>query len=177
MQRVSGSRESAGTALLSWWRRCERMPFGAHLFRFILGFTVPYSTSVHPRVLTLAPGHVKVGMRDHRAVRNHLGSVHAIALANLGELASGLAMTAAMPARVRGIVRSISVEFSKKARGALVAECRVMFPEVTGDTDLEVRSEIRDEAGDLVSTVRVLWRLGLVPGAQSAASASASPGA
>jgi len=150
------------------------MPFGKQVFRFVLGRTVPYSTSIRPTVLALSPGHAKVGMRDHHAVRNHLGSVHAIALANLGEFASGLAMTAGMPGHVRGIVRSIAVEFSKKARGALVAECRVTFPEVAGDTDLEVRSEIRDEAGDLVTTVRVLWRLGLVPGARSA-EATAAP--
>jgi len=116
-------------------------------------------------VLALAPGHAKVALRDRRAVRNHLGSVHAVALANLGELASGLAMTASLPAGVRGIVRSITIEFTKKARGTLVAESRVTLPEVTGDTDFEVRAEIRDERAEVVATVRVQWRLGLTPAA------------
>ena len=114
-------------------------------------------------VLTLEPGHTKLALRDRRAVRNHLGSIHAIALANLGELASGLAMTTALPAGVRGIVVRIECEYGKKARGSLVAETRVIAPEVRGDIDHEVRAEITDASGAIVATVRVHWRLGLVP--------------
>lgn len=159
------SRPSPGEQLLSRWRTCEKLPFGRALFGWVVANTVPYSGSIGATVLALAPGHAKIALRDRRAVRNHLGSVHAVALANLGELASGLAMTAALPAGVRGIVRSITIEFSKKARGTLVAESRVGLPEVTGDTDFEVRADIRDGGGDVVATVRVQWRLGLTPAA------------
>ena len=148
--------------MLALWRRCERLPFGRAIFATVFGRMVPYSASVGAHVLTLEPGHARLVMRDRRALRNHLGSVHAVALTNLGELTSGLAMTTALPAGVRGIVRSLGVEFTKKARGTLVAECRVIVPEVAGDTDFEVRAEIRDTRGDLVATVRVQWRLGLL---------------
>src|SRR5262249_21884352 len=109
----------------------------------------------------LEPGHVKLALRDRRAVRNHLGSIHAVALANLGELASGLAMTTALPANVRGIVLGLDAAYAKKARGTLVAEARVSVPEVQGDQDLDVLAEISDAAGAIVATVRVRWRLGL----------------
>jgi acyl-coenzyme A thioesterase PaaI-like protein len=156
---------ASGARLLSLWRRCERLPFGRAIFAMLFARTVPYSGSLGATVLELEPGRAKVALRDRRAVRNHLGSIHAVALTNLGELASGLAMTAGMPAGVRGIVRSLGTDFTKKARGTLLADCRVSFPEVTGDTDLEVRAEIRDGTGDVVAMVRVQWRLGLVPGA------------
>jgi acyl-coenzyme A thioesterase PaaI-like protein len=168
MREPAGSRPSASSRLLAWWRRCEGLPFGRALFALVLRVAVPYSASIDPAVLVLVPGHAKVALRDHARVRNHLGSIHAVALTNLGELTSGLAMTAALPATMRGIVRSITTDFAKKARGTLVAESHVSLPAVTGDTDFEVRAEIRDAGGDIVATVRVLWRLGLAPAAATA---------
>jgi acyl-coenzyme A thioesterase PaaI-like protein len=152
---------AAGERLLSLWRRCAGLPFGRALFQVLFGRTVPYSASIGASVLELSPGHAKLVLRDRRAVRNHLGSIHAVALTNLGEMASGLAMTAGLPAGVRGIVLRIETVYLKKARGTLVCDCRVDVPEVTGDLDHDVRAEIRDAGGDIVATVRVTWRLGL----------------
>ena len=155
------SKPAPGEQLLAMWRRCERLPFGRAVFGLMLRGYVPYSTSIGATVLALEPGHVRVALRDRRAVRNHLGSIHAVALTNLGELASGLAMTGALPPGVRGIVRRIETDYLKKARGTLVAESRVIVPAVTGDTDFDVIAQIRDTSGDVVATVRVKWRLGL----------------
>jgi hypothetical protein len=40
---------------------------------------------------------------------------------------------------------------------------------VTGDLNHEVHAEIRDVGGEIVASVRVVWRLGLVPGASGQA--------
>ncbi|MEY4374529.1 MAG: hypothetical protein RL760_695 [Candidatus Eisenbacteria bacterium] len=160
---MSQPRRAPGAGVIELWNRCAPLPFGRRLFSLLLGLQVPYSGALGATVLELGPGHARVRLADRRGVRNHLGSVHAVALTNLGELASGLAMTAALPAEVRGIVRGITIAFDKKARGTLVAESHVTVPAVTGDTEFEVTATIRDEAGDTVATVRVQWRLGLVP--------------
>jgi acyl-coenzyme A thioesterase PaaI-like protein len=154
-----------GQRVLEMWRRLSPLPFGRELFMLAFGRVVPYSGALGARVLELEPGRVRIELRDRRGVRNHLNSIHAIALANLGELASGLAMTSALPAHVRGIVLSISAEYGKKARGTLVATADVTVPQVTGDADFDVRADIRDAAGETVATVTVRWRLGLVPAA------------
>jgi len=159
---VSRPPVSPAERLLGTWRACARLPFGRALFAFVLARLVPYSATTGARVLALDRGSAKLALRDRRAVRNHLGSVHAVALTNVGELASGLAMLTSLPVGVRGIVRRIETTYLKKARGPLVAESRVTPPVVTGDTDFEVSAEIRDGSGDVVADVRVSWRLGLV---------------
>jgi len=158
---VSRPPVSPAERLLGTWRACARLPFGRVLFGFILSRMVPYSATIGARVLALEAGAAKLALRDRRAVRNHLGSVHAVALTNLGELTSGLAMLTALPVGVRGIVRRIETTYTKKARGPLVAESRATPPVVTDDTDFEVRAEIRDGSGDVVAEVLVSWRLGL----------------
>lgn len=163
MSEASARREAPGQRVLALWRRCEHLPFGRALFGLLFGAMVPYSGSLGATVLALEPGHARLALRDRRAVRNHLGSVHAVALTNLGELASGLAMTTAMPPGVRGIVLRIESAYEKKARGTLVAESRVIVPDIKGDTDHEVRAEIMDASGATVATVHVHWRLGLLP--------------
>lgn len=124
---------------------------------------VPYSGSIGARVEALAPGSAALSLRDRRAVRNHLGSVHAIALVNLAELTSGLAMMSGLPATVRGIVTGLSITYHKKARGPLMATSVVQVPEVTGPTEFVVTATIHDASGEAVAEASVQWLLGPVP--------------
>lgn len=156
---MADPRASQGPRLLLLWQRLSRWPGGPRLFSRLLGHRVRYSATIGARVEELAPGRARLRMADRRAVRNHLGSVHAIALANLGELASGLATLTALDEGVRGIVLSLSVDYHKKARGTLVCEARSAPPTPLEPQDYEVRADINDSEGDVVATVRVLWRL------------------
>ncbi|HET9328418.1 MAG TPA: DUF4442 domain-containing protein [Candidatus Eisenbacteria bacterium] len=149
--------------VLALWRSLSGLPFGPSLFMFVFGRMVPYSGALGARVRRLEPGQVQLELADRRGIRNHLDSIHAIALANLGELASGLAMTTGLPAGVRGIVLGIDARYLKKARGTLSVDCAVTVPEVRESTDFEVHAEIRDAANDPVSRVTVRWRLSPVP--------------
>ena len=147
----------------SLWRTHSPHPGGRWLFARIFARTVPYSASTRPSVRRLEPGYAEVSIPDRRANRQHLGSVHAIALMNVAEMASGLAMTAGLPAGVRGIVREMRMEYMKKARGTITAVSRVAIPTVTADQDFDVTADCLDPSGAVVARATVRWRLGLTP--------------
>ncbi len=146
--------------LLILWNRLGRHASGRWLFNRLLARAVPYSGSIAPEVRQLSPGFVDVGMKDRRNLRNHLDCIHAIALANLGELASGLAMLSALPASTKAIVTHIEMEYRKKARGYLTATSMAEPPSnIQKPIDVLVHTEIKNQAGVVVAIAHVLWRL------------------
>lgn len=142
-----------------WWKRLSRVPFGRTLFSMMIGRVVPYTGSIGARCEELGPGYARWTLRDRRSVRNHLRSVHAVALVNLAEVSSGTAMLTALPPGIRGIVTGLEIKYLKKARGLLTAEGRGVVPEVRGRTDVDATAEIKDASGELVATAKVHWRL------------------
>jgi acyl-coenzyme A thioesterase PaaI-like protein len=141
------------------WRRLAPLPGGRTLFSLLIGYLTPYSGTIGARVEDLAPGYCRAVLRDRRRVRNHLASVHAIALANLSELASGLAVLAGLAPDVQGILTGFTISYEKKARGRLTAECRVSGLEVTAERVQEAPVTVTDAAGDVVAQATARWRL------------------
>ena len=156
---MAKSLDAPGGKIALWWKRLSRFPGGRTVFSILIGRMAPYTGSMGARIQELGPGYSRWTLRDRRGVRNHLNSVHAVALVNLAEVASGTAMLTALPPGTRGIVTGLSMQYLKKARGTLTAECRCAVPQVNGEASYDVHADIRDAGGDVVAKGTVNWLL------------------
>ena len=142
------------------WDKLAAVPGGKRAFSAVVGRMAPYTGSIGASVVELSPGWSKVLLRDRRAVRNHLQSVHAIALANLAELCGNVAMAYTLPDDARFIVAGLSIEYLKKARGTLTAEATLAPPATSERREYEFESTIRDASGDEVARAKARWLVG-----------------
>jgi acyl-coenzyme A thioesterase PaaI-like protein len=103
-------------------------------------------------------------MADRRAIRNHLDCVHAIALANLAELAGNVALAYSLPDDARFIVSGMTIEYSKKARGTITASGESPVPRGASRAQLDVLVTLRDAGGDEVARATLRSLVGPKPG-------------
>ncbi|MCA9540875.1 MAG: DUF4442 domain-containing protein [Myxococcales bacterium] len=155
--RIQPNRES----LISLWQQANRLPGGKAIFSKLAAQMAPYTATIGARIEHLEPGHARTSMADRRAVRNHLNCVHALALANLAEETSGLAMLSGLPSGLRGIIYRFEIDYLVKARGTIYGEAHAPeVPEEDGAGDYGVDVALRDEAGTVVCRARFFWRIG-----------------
>ena len=140
----------------------QNVPGGYWILSRMVGFAVPYSGTMGANILEMNPGSALVSLPDRRKVRNHLNSIHALALGNLGELTANLALITLCPEGGRFIVTRMETDYLKKARGELQCTCDI-------PTDLPwetiertaATADITDASGEVVTRVTVYWKLGI----------------
>lgn len=145
---------------LDLYRRISRWPLGHWLFTRAVCLRAPYFSSIRPRIELLEPGRCVVTFKQRRAVQNHIGTVHAIALCNAVELAAGLVTEASLPPSMRWIPKGMDVEYVAIARGRMTATARPEIAAAESDEayELPVRVEIVDASGTAVMRARVrMW--------------------
>lgn len=137
------------TPLLSLYNRLQRWPAGTWLFSRAVCFKAPYFASIAPRITRLEHGRCEGTLADRRKVRNHIGTVHAIAMCNLAELTAGLMVDASLPADMRWIPKGMDVKYQAKALGTLKAVATPVLSIVSAADgyDLPVKVSVTDAAG------------------------------
>jgi acyl-coenzyme A thioesterase PaaI-like protein len=136
---------------LSLFRKLGRSAAGRWLYSRLICWRAPYFGSISPTVDVLEAGRCVVRIRQRRRVQNHIGTVHAIALCNMAEMAGGLATDATIPAGTRWIPKGMSVRYLKKASGVMTATALVpAIADPTQAQDLHAIVEVRDVQNDIV---------------------------
>lgn len=145
---------------LALWNRLARLPGGARAFTRFVCLKAPYFATIRPRIVALQPERCEVRIRKRRAVLNHLGSVHAIAMCNMAELAAGMMTEVTIPRTHRWIPKGMTVRYLRKATTDLVA---VASPDAvivwSSSLDYPVRVLVRDAEDELVFEAIVTMRV------------------
>ena len=144
---------------LEIWRTLSPKPGGKWLFSRLVCFKAPYFASISPLFERLEPGRCDVRIRKRRSVLNHIGTVHAIAMCNMAELAGGTMTEVSVPATHRWIPKGMSVNYLKKASTDLLA---IATPESAADWSTPgermVNVVVQDRSGEAVFDARItMW--------------------
>ncbi len=132
---------------LSMYNRYAKFPLGKSIFSRLVCVKAPYFGTISPRFVELRPGYGEIRMRKRRRVQNHLGTVHALAMGNLCELAAGMTLDVTLPAKMRWIPRSMNIEYLKLARTDLTARCSIETTGLDAKKDFPVIVSVTDTAG------------------------------
>lgn len=151
------------------WDALHNLPLGRKIFSRVIGRVAPYSGSIGAEVIDLRIGYAQCRMRDRRRLRNHLRSLHAIALSNLAELTGNIALAYSIPGDARFIVTRMSMEYFSKARGEITATCASPMPTDNVEKEVEISIELRDAQSVLVARASLFSLVGPVKDANAPA--------
>ena len=147
------------------WDLLSGVPGGKTVFSRLIGRTAPYTGTIGAHVTVLRTGYAEVEMEDRPRLRNHLHSIHAVALANLAELAGNLALAYSLPDDARFIVSGMEIEYVKKARGTITAVGEPPVPRSSARAPYDVHVTLRDATGEEVAKAILHSLVGPKPGA------------
>ena len=85
------------------------------------GRIVPMVGSANIRYLEVSHAKVVVKIENHRAMQNHIGQVHACAMALLAETATGFVTGMNVPDSCIVLIKSLKVDFKRPSKGAMTA--------------------------------------------------------
>ncbi len=136
--------------VLRQWTKLSRSRLGRWLFARAVCRKAPYFATIAPRFLELAPATCRVAIPKRRAVENHIGTVHALAIGNLCELAAGMVTEVTIPDTMRWIPRGMTIEYLRKADSDVTATARLDKNEWRAAGNVGVPVTVVDARGEEV---------------------------
>ena len=144
--------------------RINRLPASMRrpLISSIFGFAVRFAGTGGVRFERLDELRAVLHLRNRRKVRNHIGGIHAAAMALLAESATGAVFGLNLPAGKLPLLKSMQVDYLRRASGDLRAEAYIDEPQrlamqrdERGDAEVTVR--VTDASGEEPIRCRMVW--------------------
>lgn len=146
-------------SILDMWQKMSAMPMGKKAFSLAFSQKAPYFATIRPTFQRIEPNYVELTLPKRRAVQNHIGTVHAIALCNGAEAAMGALAEVTIPADKRWIPKGMDVNYIAKADSDITVIAETDPGQWIGDNpDLHVRVKALTKGGvECFNGVIKLW--------------------
>ena len=126
------------------------------------GRIVPMVGSANIRYLEVSHDKVVVKIENHRAMQNHIGQVHACAMALIAETATGFVTGMNVPDSCIVLIKSLKVDYKRPSKGAMTAvatltdeQQKLMQSSEKGETLVSV--VVTDESNQEPIQCEMLW--------------------
>ena len=142
----------------------SKLPKGiqSRLLSQAFGRVVPMVGTAKIRYQEVTPSQVVVSLANHKAMQNHIGQVHACAMALLAETATGFVTAMNVPDSAIVLIKSLKVDFKRPTQGAMTA-IATLSPEQqqgmhsTDKGETLVNVSVIDESGEAPIQCEMLW--------------------
>jgi len=126
-------------------------------FSVIMGKVIPFSAKSKFSIEKLEKGYMRVSLPYIKANMNHIKTHHALAMSELGELATGVCLAYSLPKKSQVILKSLSTEYLKKGKGKLVVEAKFDLDKIKDRGDIVFDIQIKNKAKETVAKAQYIW--------------------
>ena len=141
-----------------------KFPYGIRttLWSKAFGRIVPMVGTAKIRYEAVSASSVTVRLANHKAMQNHIGQVHACAMALIAETATGFVTAMNVPDSSIVLIKSLKLDFKRPTKGAIKAiatltpeQQQMMQNTEKGETLVAVT--VTDESGEAPIQCEMLW--------------------
>lgn len=126
-------------------------------FSKIMGVVIPFSAKSKFNIEKLKKGYMRVSLPYIKANMNHIKTHHALAMSELGELATGVCLAYSIPTNSQVILKSLNTEYLKKGKGKLTVEAEFDLEQIKDRGDVVFDVEIKNKAKEVVAKAQYTW--------------------
>jgi acyl-coenzyme A thioesterase PaaI-like protein len=134
----------------------------APLRSLAMGLAVPYVGTSSLSIEELTHDRAVVSVANRRPVRNHIGSVHAAAMALIAETATGFVVGMNVPEESVPVIKTLKVDYLKRAVGDMRAVAELTPEQIeairtTAKGETTVKVTVTDGEGKEPITCEMVW--------------------
>ena len=142
----------------------SKLPKGVRstLWSKAFGRVVPMVGSANIKYLEVSHSQVIVEIKNHRAMQNHIGQLHAVAMALIAETATGFVTGMNVPDTSIVLIKSMKLEYKRPSKGDMRAVATLTDQQIQEMQNAEkgetlVKVVISDESGQEPVLGEMLW--------------------